>query len=77
MLHMTVNKVILNTLTELAIPLRDRFLEGQQFNQQVGYTPAVHDAVQWRLVHVSWGSTALLLVTDLIFFFLHCYYQFL
>ena len=36
-LHMTVNKVILNTLTELAIPLRDRFLEGTHFSQQVGY----------------------------------------
>ena len=36
MLHMTVNKVILNTLTELAIPLRDRFLEGKHFSQQVG-----------------------------------------
>ena len=34
-LHMTINKVILNTLTELAIPLRDRFLEGKHFSQQV------------------------------------------
>ncbi|XP_043244747.1 dedicator of cytokinesis protein 3-like [Amphibalanus amphitrite] len=34
-LHMTVNKVILNTLTELAIPLRDRFLEGKHFSQQL------------------------------------------
>lgn len=34
-LHMTINKVILTTLTELAVPLRDRFLEGKNFNQQV------------------------------------------
>ena len=34
-LKMTVNRVMLNTLKELATPLRDRFLQGDKFNQLV------------------------------------------
>ena len=35
MLKMTLNRVMLNTLKELALPLRARFLHGDKFNQAV------------------------------------------
>ena len=35
MLKMTLNRVMLNTLKEIALPLRARFLHGDKFSQAV------------------------------------------